>query len=46
MLREDETWVKNNSVITLGDLFRFRGLLGKGAYGIVIVVQDKIAEMV
>ena len=32
--------------ITFNDIFKFRGLLGQGSYGIVIMVQDKIQERI
>lgn len=31
-------------MIKFNDLFKFRGLLGHGSYGVVITVQDKFSE--
>ena len=33
---------KGQSHIKFSDLFRFRGLLGQGSYGVVMIVQDKV----
>jgi hypothetical protein len=39
---DNPDYFKEKSNIKFSDLFKFRGLLGQGSYGIVIIVQDKL----
>ena len=39
---ENPDYFKDKSIIKFADLFKFRGLLGQGSYGVVMIVQDKL----
>jgi len=40
-----EYFTKNGiTQIKFSDLFKFRGLLGSGSYGVVMVIQDKYRD--
>ncbi|MFN9903394.1 MAG: hypothetical protein ACK55Z_32400 [bacterium] len=39
---ENPDYFNDKSNIKFFDLFKFRGLLGQGSYGVVMIVQDKL----
>lgn len=39
---DNPDYFKEKSNIKFSDLFKFRGLLGQGSYGVVMIVQDKL----
>ena len=39
---ECPSFFKDKTNIKFSELFKFRGLLGQGSYGVVLIVQDKL----
>ena len=42
--RESPDCFGESSRVKFSDLFKFRGLLGSGSYGVVMIVQDKFTK--
>ena len=39
---ENPNYFKEKTNIKFSELFKFRGVLGQGSYGVVMIVQDKL----